>query len=465
MVSSGSLKTGTGKMKPRPKGLLNWIAGTIKDAIDTAKEERIAPYVARIDAEFARLREQFSFDKAADVLQIPAGDRPLVAQSVYRRFLDRSWKDSQISTREAELLGWVAGTLGLSPATVAELNAEAAADVFKAALAKAMSDGRVDEAEAAALEAIATQAGLSIGDLMARFFEREGDALLRSIFSQAAADGRLSKEEWNEFRQTAEWLGIPRDQMLRAIRQTARQLVEHAFADARSDGEISEQEEKTLVALIRNTIDDREFSRYALQQIAEARETRRVAQGLLPSISQPPGVALRAGEIVHWAGPVLYVLIRELDSGTKTIEIQGDAVITDIRMILNASEKSFEVNHRKVLAHIAFGESIEIRTATKGAGRYSFPEKGERAVAIWQVAIGRANQTIVASDDSQTRRRISREVRQRVWQRYGGRCAECNSDSYLEFDHIVPVAKGGGNSETNVQLLCRRCNLAKSDNI
>ena len=27
------------------------------------------------------------------------------------------------------------------------------------------------------------------------------------------------------------------------------------------------------------------------------------------------------------------------------------------------------------------------------------------------------------------------------------------------------VAKGGSNSDTNVQLLCRKCNLAKSDNI
>jgi 5-methylcytosine-specific restriction endonuclease McrA len=52
-----------------------------------------------------------------------------------------------------------------------------------------------------------------------------------------------------------------------------------------------------------------------------------------------------------------------------------------------------------------------------------------------------------------------------VWQRYGGRCAECKADTYLEFDHIIPVAKGGGNSDTNVQLLCRKCNLTKSDNI
>jgi 5-methylcytosine-specific restriction endonuclease McrA len=134
-------------------------------------------------------------------------------------------------------------------------------------------------------------------------------------------------------------------------------------------------------------------------------------------------------------------------------------------MILNASEKSFEVMHRRVLAHLPFAAEIEIRASGKGAGRYTFHENGERAVAIWQVAIGRANQTIVASDDSQARRRIPRDVRQRVWQRYGGRCAECNADTYLEFDHIIPVAKGGGNSETNVQLLCRKCNLSKSDRI
>jgi 5-methylcytosine-specific restriction endonuclease McrA len=35
----------------------------------------------------------------------------------------------------------------------------------------------------------------------------------------------------------------------------------------------------------------------------------------------------------------------------------------------------------------------------------------------------------------------------------------------LEFDHIIPVAKGGSNAETNVQLLCRRCNGKKSDMI
>jgi hypothetical protein len=143
----------------------------------------------------------------------------------------------------------------------------------------------------------------------------------------------------------------------------------------------------------------------------------------------------------------------------------GVLVITDARAIYTAADKAFDMNHRKVLAHIPFGRTIEIRCSGKGAGGYDFGSAGVRPVAIWETAIGRANQTIVASDDKESRRRIPRDVRQRVWQKYGGRCAECNADTYLEFDHIIPVAKGGGNSDTNVQLLCRKCNLSKSDNI
>lgn len=363
-------------MKAPSKGLLNWISGTINDALDSAKEERIESYVARVDSEFARLRNQFVFNRAVAELAISDRDRPIVAERVYRRFLDRSWKDSQISSREAEMLGWVADALELPPNLAAGLNAQAAGAVFKTMLAKVIADGKVDEEEAARLQTIAAHTGQSVGSLMARFFEKEGDLLLRSIFSQAASDGRLDREEWREFRQTAERLGIPKDQMLHAIRQPARQLVEHALADARSDGEISDREEQILMSLIENIVDDQFFASYVREQIKEAKEMQRVAKGLLPSLPPPPGVALRAGEIVHWFGPAEYSRTRELASGTKIDEVDGDAIITDTRMILNASDKSFEVAHRKVLAYFPVGADIEIRSSGKGAGRYTFAENG-----------------------------------------------------------------------------------------
>lgn len=42
-------------------------------------------------------------------------------------------------------------------------------------------------------------------------------------------------------------------------------------------------------------------------------------------------------------------------------------------------------------------------------------------------------------------------------------CLLCGSDEELEVDHIVPVARGGGNHIENLRVLCGPCNRAKSD--
>ena len=60
---------------------------------------------------------------------------------------------------------------------------------------------------------------------------------------------------------------------------------------------------------------------------------------------------------------------------------------------------------------------------------------------------------------------IPEDVKLLVWARDGGECMRCGSKTNLHFDHIIPVAKGGGNSEANIQILCQPCNLRKSDKI
>lgn len=60
------------------------------------------------------------------------------------------------------------------------------------------------------------------------------------------------------------------------------------------------------------------------------------------------------------------------------------------------------------------------------------------------------------------RRAIPRETKDRVWQRDRGRCVQCESQELLEFDHIIPLAMGGANTERNLQLLCEPCNRAKA---
>ena len=60
---------------------------------------------------------------------------------------------------------------------------------------------------------------------------------------------------------------------------------------------------------------------------------------------------------------------------------------------------------------------------------------------------------------------IPEDVRIYVWRRDGGRCVRCGSQERLEYDHVIPVIKGGSNTERNIQLLCETCNRKKSDSI
>jgi hypothetical protein len=63
------------------------------------------------------------------------------------------------------------------------------------------------------------------------------------------------------------------------------------------------------------------------------------------------------------------------------------------------------------------------------------------------------------------RARIPEGVRHAVWRRDEGKCVECGSDEKLEFDHIIPLSRGGANTERNLQLLCEPCNRRKGPRI
>jgi hypothetical protein len=63
------------------------------------------------------------------------------------------------------------------------------------------------------------------------------------------------------------------------------------------------------------------------------------------------------------------------------------------------------------------------------------------------------------------RARIPENVRIEVWRRDGGKCARCGSREKLEYDHIIPLSRGGSNTSRNIELLCERCNRQKGANI
>ncbi len=65
-----------------------------------------------------------------------------------------------------------------------------------------------------------------------------------------------------------------------------------------------------------------------------------------------------------------------------------------------------------------------------------------------------------------SQRLIPTAVKLEVWKRDGGKCVTCGATDELHFDHIIPFSKGGTSPKAdNVQLLCARHNLKKSDKI
>ena len=60
---------------------------------------------------------------------------------------------------------------------------------------------------------------------------------------------------------------------------------------------------------------------------------------------------------------------------------------------------------------------------------------------------------------------IPERVRHEVWRRDQGRCVVCGSQERLEFDHIIPISRGGSNTARNIELRCEYHNRSKGAQI
>jgi ribosomal protein L7/L12 len=76
-----------------------------------------------------------------------------------------------------------------------------------------------------------------------------------------------------------------------------------------------------------------------------------------------------------------------------------------------------------------------------------------------------ACQSPTARQTSPVRQPVPERVRHEVWRRDQGRCVDCGSRERLEFDHIIPISKGGSNTARNIELRCEPCNRRKAARI
>jgi tetratricopeptide (TPR) repeat protein len=113
-----------------------------------------------------------------------------------------------------------------------------------------------------------------------------------------------------------------------------------------------------------------------------------------------------------------------------------------------------ETRYRRGKLYLRGGRKAQAR---KEFARLAADDPHYRDVAELQREPGLAR-----SRADSAREPIPQEVKDRVWRRDEGRCVSCGSSELLEFDHIIPLAMGGSNTERNLQLLCEPCNRDKA---
>jgi len=444
------------------KQLTTWFKQAVSTLVDPDRESRIQWLVQVIQHGLQHAGDAFSIADAVRNHDHTHQDLEEAKQRIFRDVVGRVWNDAVLTANEQKYVKWLSWKLAIGADVARRIELEQARRCFGGTLAAAMSDGILNQAEEARLEAIARAVGATLAQFARTFFQNEGEAFLRSIFLACVADNQISQSDWDYLLHVTRRFGVEHHEMLAAIQPQAHQFVEHILADAKSDGRISSQEEATLQWLLENLGLRGDFRQYVSAEISLIKTLASIDECRLPSISAPRGIEYRSGEIIHWWGNATWREHKARKSGVQVLDYRGILVFTDNRLIFSGDMKSQSINYRKIVAHRGATNWIEVQVEGKPVS-HLYVEPSPVPYAILRAAVAMANQTKVVKLEGANTRHIPRDVRQRAWQRYGGRCAECSATDYLEYDHIIPVAKGGSNSDANVQLLCRRCNLKKSD--
>ena len=100
-----------------------------------------------------------------------------------------------------------------------------------------------------------------------------------------------------------------------------------------------------------------------------------------------------------------------------------------------------------------------------GGGTYAVDDPLYAKVII-DTLVKQWKRVLVLYKEQATHAAIPEHIKAAVFRRDQGHCVQCGyTGPYIEYDHIYPRSKGGQNTVENIQLLCRMCNLKKSNKI
>jgi 5-methylcytosine-specific restriction endonuclease McrA len=196
-----------------------------------------------------------------------------------------------------------------------------------------------------------------------------------------------------------------------------------------------------------------------LDRLAYLKNLTNIRRGVLPTVRS--GVRLESDEICHLETDATYHKVN-----AKSVSLVfGRLVATNKKLHFLSPSGGSEIAYKSIKRIETQAGGVYLELSKKaGNGRYSVVDP-VLTEAVIDTLVRMANRELIAPQAEGASRHIPQEVKQAVWQRDQGKCVQCSATSYLEFDHIIPHSKGGASTANNVQLLCRKCNLEKSDRI
>lgn len=400
--------------------------------------------------------KNFELTNAISGISVPYEHLRNACSQLYKKFAIEALKDFIINEKEREVLSILREKLVISIDYAAEIEENLKGEIYDKELNIRLSDRILTKKETLELQQIRHTLGLTDSQVR-KATKSSAIQGYRELFNRFAEDGLMNVEELDELRDLAKSTGITPAEAAGLSVKEALNLYKRTVSMVCQDGIVT-PDERRLVDVLGDLLQLQDHLVTPLKaRVKEVEEFENIRNGNLPVLRRVD-IHLRSTELCHWYSACQY----EYETSTRVVELTGKLIVTNRRIIFSASERGIEFTIKKIINIRVNSNAVQLKlTSTRGQGIY-YTDHSEKLAAILEVLVRKYNYRIAEKLDNVRSRRIPDYVKVEVWQRDGGQCVKCGATDYLEYDHIIPFSKGGSNSENNIQLLCRKCNLAKS---
>lgn len=283
----------------------------------------------------------------------------------------------------------------------------------------------------------------------------------KNLLINFLSDGILTEIEMKELEKYCVNNNISLIESLSFCNYEIEQFLRLMLANIISDNIVTDLEEESINSVCKFLNPSLNLKNEIESTLKRIKDIQLVKSGHVSPLENPK-IITKTSEIVWHCEPNIR-LIRQVRG--KHISHNGDFFVTSDRLVFKSYDYPVEIPLKNILDIDSDASSLSLVGKSNKTSCEFRLYQGEMLGAYVEQALNKYHRKIDFSSHSKKSRSIPQTVRQEVWLRDQGQCIECYATDYLEYDHIIPFSKGGSNSTNNIQLLCRKCNLKKSDRI